>query len=137
MDGVTNGQRALWMVLMTSLAAPFFASLVDVAMTLASPLLDFALPPRGEKSLGEVAVNAFVWSAFPATFAGLALLPFVLQHGTYDWLHAAIAGVVAFAAAQFVWPIAPGGMPVLLAFLAGLIAILMRTILINGGILKL
>jgi hypothetical protein len=136
MDGVTNAQRALWMVLITSLAAPFFASLADVAMTIASPLFDFALPPRDGKPLGEVAVSAFIWSAFPATFAALALLPFVLQHGTYDWLHAAVAGVVAFAAAQFVWPIAPGGAPVLLAFLAGLIAILMRAILINGRILK-
>ena len=31
MDEVTNGQRAMWMVLITSLAAPFFASLIDVA----------------------------------------------------------------------------------------------------------
>ena len=136
MNQITNAQRALWMVLITSLAAPFFASLADVAMTLASPLFDFALPPRGEKPLGEVAVDAFVWSAFPATFSALALLPFVLQAGTYSWLHAAIAGVVAFAAAEFVWPVPPGSAPAVLAFLAGMIAILMRAILINGGILK-
>ena len=136
MNDVTNGQRALWMVLITSLAAPFFASLADVALTLASPLFDFALPPRASKPLGEVAIGAFAWGALPATIGALALLPFVLQHGTYGWLHAAIAGVLAFAAALIVWPFAAEGAVPYLAFLAGLVAIVMRAVLIGGGILK-
>ena len=136
MTDVTNAQRALWMVLITSLAAPFFASLVDVALTLASPLFDFLLPPRADKALGEVAIGAYAWGALPSTVGALGLVPYVLQTGTYGWLQAAVAGVVAFAAAHVVWPIPAGAAIPFLAFLAGLVAIGMRAMLISGGILK-
>ncbi len=136
MTDVTNAQRALWMVLITSLAAPFFASLIDVALTLASPLFDFVLPPRAGKALGEVAVGAYAWGALPSTVGALGLVPYVLQSGTYGWLHAAVAGVIAFAAAHIVWPIPAGAAIPFLAFLAGLVAIGMRAMLISGGILK-
>ncbi|MFN0219665.1 MAG: hypothetical protein ACKVP4_12725 [Hyphomicrobium sp.] len=133
---VSNAQRAIWMVLITSLAAPFFASLVEVALSLASPLADLLLPPRHEKPLGEVAAGAFIWSAMPATFAALGLSPYVLQSGTYGWLHAAVAGVLAFTAATLIWPFSAGQSLPFLAFLAGVVAITMRAILIRGGILK-
>ena len=136
MTDVTNAQRALWMVLITSLAAPFFASLVDVALTLASPLFDFLLPPRADKALGEVAIGAYAWGALPSTVGALGLVPYVLQTGTYGWLQAAVAGVIAFAAAHVVWPIPAGAAMPFLAFLAGLVAIGMRAMLISGGILK-
>ena len=136
MTDVTNAQRALWMVLITSLAAPFFASLVDVALTLASPLFDFLLPPRADKALGEVAIGAYAWGALPSTVGALGLVPYVLQTGTYGWLQAAVAGVIAFAAAHVVWPIPAGAAIPFLAFLAGLVAIGMRAMLISGGILK-
>ena len=51
------------------------------------------------EGIGEASVDAFVWSALPATVAALGLTPFVLQHGTYSWLQSAIAGVLAFTAA--------------------------------------
>jgi hypothetical protein len=136
MSGVSNGQRALWMVLITSLAAPFFASLVEVALALASPLLDFAILPRGDRSVGDVAMAAFAWGAIPSTIAGLGLLPYVLQSGTYSWLQAAVAGVLAFFAAAMIVPFGAGPLMPLLAFLAGLIAIAMRAMLIHGGLLK-
>jgi hypothetical protein len=136
MNDVTNNQRALWMVLITSLAAPFFASLIHVAMTLASPLFDFALPPRDGRPIGEVAMAAFAWGAIPATVAALGLIPYVLQTGTYTWLNAAIAGVLAFFAAALIVPFGSGPAMPLLAFLAGLIAIGMRVMLIRGQILK-
>ena len=136
MGDVTNAQRALWMVLITSLAAPFFASLAEVALSLTSPLFDFALPPRGDKPLGEVAVGAFAWGAMPATVAALGLVPYVLQTGTYGWLHAAVAGVLAFIATQIIWPFPAGAAMPFLAFLAGIVAIAMRWLLINGRILK-
>lgn len=124
------------MVLITSLAAPFFASLIDVALSLASPYLDFLLPPRDAKPLGVVAAGAFVWGAMPATIAALGLTPYVLQSGTYGWLHAATAGVLAFMASVVIWPFSAGQSLPFLAFLAGLVAILMRAMLIKGGILK-
>ena len=33
MKDVSNGQRAFWMVLITSLAAPFLAGLIEVALS--------------------------------------------------------------------------------------------------------
>lgn len=136
MAKIPNTQRAIWMVLITSIAAPFFASLIEVALTLASPFVDFLLPPRSGKPLGEVAAGAFAWSAMPATIAGIGLAPYVLQSGTYSWLHAAVAGVIAFAASILVWPFEAGQSLPFLAFLAGLVAIAMRAMLIRGGILK-
>ncbi len=135
-ETVTNAQRALWMVLLTSLAAPFFAGLLDVALTLAAPAFDFALPPRLQKTVGDVALGAFAWSAFPATLAAVGLSPFVLQSGSYGWLHAAVAGVVAFTAAVILFPFDHGGSLPYLAFFAGLVAIGMRSLLISAGILK-
>lgn len=140
MDGVTNGQRAMWMVLITSLAAPFFASLIKMALTLALPLLgslfEFAQPAGGNRPLGEVAMAAFAWGAIPATVAALGLVPYVLQTGTYGWLQAAVAGVVAFFAAALIVPFGSGPEMPFLAFLSGLIAIGMRMMLISGRILK-
>ncbi|MBS0232955.1 MAG: hypothetical protein JSR99_05670 [Proteobacteria bacterium] len=128
--------RALWMVLITSLAAPFFAGLIVVVLMLLSPATDFLLPPPSGEALGDVAVGAFVWSALPATVAALGLTPFVLQHGTYGWLEASVAGVVAFAAGAIIFPFEAGHALPLLAFLAGLLAIGMRSLLIMGGILR-
>lgn len=133
--GISNTYRALWMVLITSLAAPFVVAVIEVAMTLASPLLDFALPPRNGAALGEVALRAFSWGAMPATIAALGLVPFVLERGTYGWLHAAVAGVLAFMAAVIIAPINAGPAMPFLAFLAGLVAIGMRAFFIRVGIL--
>jgi hypothetical protein len=133
---LSNAQRALWMVLITSLVAPFFAGLMEVGLSLLSPALDFLLPPRGGEPLGEAAVDAFVWGTFPSIVAALGLTPFVLQHGTYTWLQAAVAGVVGFGAAAIIFPFAAGGALPFLAFIAGLIAIGLRAVLIAGGILR-
>lgn len=133
---VPNTHRALWMVLITSLAAPFLAALIEVTLTLTSPLFDFALPPRGDAAIGEVALKAFSWSAMPATVGALGLVPYVLDQGTYSWLHAAVAGVLAFGACAIIAPIGAGPAMPLLAFLSGLIAIAMRVVLIHGRILK-
>lgn len=124
------------MVLITSLAAPFFAGLVIVLLMLLSPATDFLLPPPSGQAIGEVAVSAFIWSALPATVAALGLTPFVLQNGTYGWLEAAVAGVVAFGAGAIIFPFERGNALPFLAFIAGLMAIGMRSLLIVGGILK-
>ena len=135
MNDVSNGQHALWMVLITSLAAPFFASLISVGLALARPLTDFAMPEAPTPAIGEFAVDVFAWSALPATVAALGLTPFVLQQGTYSWLHAAVAGVLAFTASAIIFPFPNQAALPVLAFLAGLIAIGMRRLLITAGIL--
>ncbi len=133
---LSHAMRALWMVLITSLAVPFFAGFIVVALRLLGPATDFLLPPHGAEAIGEVGVDAFVWSALPATVAALGLTPFVLQHGTYGWLHAAVAGVIAFMAGAVIFPFPAGGALPFLAFLAGLVGIGMRSLLIAGGILR-
>ncbi|PPD01666.1 MAG: hypothetical protein CTY31_02650 [Hyphomicrobium sp.] len=136
---VSNGQRAFWMVLITSLAAPFFASVAAAVLTGVGAFFDFALPAPADKTLGETAVGAFIWSAFPATVAALALTPFVLQHGRYSWLAAAVAGVLAFTAASIIMPFGTADIQPLMpffAFLAGLIAIIMRAVLIRAKVLQ-
>jgi len=136
MKNVSNAQRALWTVLISSFPAPFFAGLINLALSLASPLTDFLLPPHGDVAASELAVNAFAWSALPATVMALGLMPFVLQHGTYSWLQAAIAGVLGFAAGSIIFPLAPGSALPLLAFIAGLVAVGVRAMLLAGGILR-
>jgi hypothetical protein len=133
---ISNTVRTLWMVLVTSLAVPFFAGLIIVALQFLRPASDFFLPPRPGEAIGEIGVDAFVWSALPATVAALGLTPFVLQHGTYTWLQAAIAGVLAFMAGAIIFPFPAGPAMPFLAFLAGLMAIGMRALLIAGGILR-
>ncbi len=123
------------MVVISSLAAPFFAGLIFIGLQLLSSATDFLLPPRGTEAIGEVAVDAFVWSALPATVAALGLTPFVLQHGTYTWLQASVAGVIAFMAGAIIFPFPAGNALPILAFVAGLVAIGMRALLIVGGIL--
>jgi hypothetical protein len=136
MPEISNTQRAFWMVLITSLATPLFAALIEVALTLASPLFDFALPQHDAAPFGEVALRAFAWSALPATIAALGLIPLVLEKGTFGWLSAAVAGVLAFGVSTIIAPFAAGPSMPFLAFLAGLIAIGMRFMLIQGRILK-
>jgi hypothetical protein len=124
------------MVLITSLAAPFFAGLIEIALKLASPAFDFALQVSPNQSLGEAGMAAFAWGAIPSTVAALGLTPYVLQHGTYGWLQAAIAGVLAFFAGALIVPFGAGPAMPFLAFLSGMIAVGMRAMLINGKILK-
>jgi hypothetical protein len=52
MSEISNRQRALWMVLITALAAPFFAGLSVVAIALAAKLAGVAAGPGPEQALG-------------------------------------------------------------------------------------
>jgi hypothetical protein len=105
-----------------------------LGLALGRPATDF-LMPEAVGPLGEFAVDVFAWSALPATVAALGLTPFVLQHGSYTWLQAAVAGVLAFMAGSIIFPFPLQAALPFLAFLAGLVAIGMRAMLINGGIL--
>ena len=132
----SNGQRALWSVLITSLAAPFFAGLALAVLGLAGGQFGFNIPPQFGASPGEAAVGAFAWGAFPATVSAIGLTPFVLERGSYGWLEAAVAGVLAFAVAEFIFPITLMGALPVMAFCAGLLAVFMRYVLIRAGILR-
>lgn len=135
MAKLPNTQRALWSVLISSLAAPAMAAVVAVVLWLGQSLAGITLLPSGAATAGEVGLRAFAWSALPATVAALALTPYVLNEGTYGWLHAAVAGVVAFGAAAIIFPLSAGPFMPVLAFGAGLIGLGVRLTLIRIGVL--
>lgn len=136
MAKTSNAQRALFSVLITALIAPAVAAAAALAIWLTGALLGVQLLPLAGERADAVALGAFVWSALPAIVAALALTPYVLRDGTYGWLHAAVAGVVAFGAAAIIFPFGGGPVMPAMAFLAGLIAILVRSILIGVRILR-
>jgi hypothetical protein len=132
-----NAQRALWTFLFYALVVPFFVALAVVALVLLAGAFGLGdLLPAGRPALGAIALSAFIWSAVPAILTALALVPIVLRQGGFGWIIAAVAGVLAFAVAAALFPL-----PVLvdarpyLSFLAGLVAIAVREILVRGGII--
>jgi hypothetical protein len=78
----------------------------------------------------------FVWSALPATFAGIVLGALAWRAGGFNWIVAAAAGVIAFAVAAVLFPIGFEDARPFLAFLAGLTAIAVREFLILAGVLQ-
>lgn len=132
-----NGQRAFWTFLFFTLCGPFFAALAYAAVVILAPPLKLgALLPNALPPLGEAVAGVFVWSALPAGLAALGLLPFVLKRGSLGWIEAAAAGVIGFAAATAVAPFEHGGALPAMAFLAGLIALAVRHVLLAANILR-
>ena len=141
MDGMTGAQRALWTFLFYTLVGPFIGALL---LSLLMPLAMVAgllpgvagLEPAGIASfMGWAALFAYVWAAPAAALTALGLLPFVLRRGTFGWIAAAVAGVIAFAvtAVLFSLPV-PDAIPYL-AFLAGVVSLINRAVLIRFGVL--
>ncbi len=142
-EGISNGQRALWTFLLYMLIAPFFGALAAVVLLAVGILLGQAPGPFGQISqsdafaqLGPIGVTAFVWSVIPAALTAIAVLPTVLKHGTLGWFMAGAVGVICFTAAILLFPFPTGGFQPVIAFLAGLIAVFCRNLLIRAGILK-
>jgi len=142
MEGMTKAQRALWTFLFYTLVGPFIgALLLSVLMPLAlvaGLLPEIAnLEAAGEVAfVGWAAFFTYVWAAPASALAALGLLPLVLRNATFGWIAAAIAGVIAFAvtAVLFALPV-PEAIPYL-AFLAGVVSIICRTILDRIGVLE-
>jgi hypothetical protein len=131
----SKGQRALWMVLLTTLVGPLVASLIAGVLAIAGPVVGGLIPHFSDLPVGAAAVQTFVWAAVPSLVAGAGLSPYVMQAGTYGWLHAAVAGVIGFASGVFIAPFADGGMLPVLAFVAGLVMIGLRGLFIRISIL--
>lgn len=136
MNAISNLQRALWTFLMLTLVGPFFGALAVAAALILAPVLKLeGLLPAGLPPVGPAAVTVFLWSAIPATLAALALVPMVLRRGTFGWIEAAAVGVIAVAAASVLFPIAyPDARAVLMA-LAGVVAMGLRQVLKQAGII--
>jgi hypothetical protein len=133
---VSNGQRALWTFLIYTLVGPFLAALaVALGLLLAPPFGLGALLPENAPAVGDAAMGVFVWSAIPAAIAALALVVVVLLRGSFGWLEAAAAGIAGFMLAILASPGALGNGVPFFAFVAGLVAVGVRQILVAGRIL--
>ena len=77
-----------------------------------------------------------MWGIVPALLAGIALAVIVLRQGSVGWIAAAAIGVVAFAIAAIIFP-APelAHLRPYLAFLSGLVAVVLRGMLARARIL--
>lgn len=133
---VTNAQRALWTFLIYALVAPFIAALALVAfIALASVFGLPSLVPVATPSLGEAGLAAFVWAALPATFTALILAIVVWRTGGVSWIAAAAVAVITFAGAAMLLPLDLHEARPYLAFLAGVVSITVRQILIQADII--
>lgn len=138
---MTNAQRALWSFLFYTLVGPFTGALLVVALqppaALAGLLPRVAeLDPAGLASfMGWTAMFTYVWAAPAAALAALGLLPLVFRSGTFGWIAAAVAGVLAFAVAAVVFTLPASGLMPYLAFLSGLVSVICRTVLVRIGVL--
>lgn len=133
---VSNAQRALWTFLLYALAGPFFAALLIVAgIGFARAVGVPSLIPATVGNVGEAGLAVFVWSALPALMTGLILAGVVWRTGGLAWMVSAAVAVIAFAAAALLLPLELHDARPYLAFLAGLVSIAVRQVLIQADII--
>jgi hypothetical protein len=132
---MTKAQRAVWTFLIYALVAPFLGALVIAAvLALASAFALADLLPDGVAPTGAVAIATFVWAILPALITALTLAAMVWSRGNFSWIVAAAVAVVAFTVAAVLVPIGLEDARPYLAFLAGLIAVAVREILVRMSV---
>jgi len=133
---VSNGQRALWTFLIYALVGPFFAAFALVAVIAFTMIFGISsVLPVEPPNLGEAGLAAFVWSALPGLITAAIAAIVVWRTGGLSWLVAAAVAVMAFAAAGLILPLGLEEARPYLAFLAGLVSISVRQVLIQADIL--
>ena len=131
---MTNAQRALWTFLIYALVAPFFGALVVAVFLALAAMFGVAdLLPDDVAPSGAAAVAVFVWATVPAVLTGIVLAAMAWQKGGFTWIVAAAVGVIAFTIAAIFVPIGLEDARPYLAFLAGVIAIGVRAVLVRMG----
>ena len=134
--GASAGQRSLFTFLGYSLVGSFLAGFVTFAgLVLAGPLGLGAIIPVGTPNAGQAALAAFVWSAIPASLAGLALALVAWRRGGFPWIAAAVAGGIAFMLAAIAIPLPVGFALTPLTAVAAFLAIAVHSFLVGGGVL--
>jgi len=133
---VTNAQRALWTFLIYALVAPFLAGLAVAALIAFARLVGIpSIVPEVVAGSGEAGLVAFVWSALPALVTGLILAAVVWRTGGLSWIAAAAVAIIAFAGAAMLLPLELHDARPYLAFLAGLVSLGVRQVLIQVDII--
>ncbi len=139
---ISNGQRALWTFLISTLVGPFIAAVIVALLTIASGVLQMGPPSLkgiplsavGVKA-GSWAVQAYVWAALPAGLAGAAIAAYVSLQGALPWLATVVAGVGAFGLASVVLPGLVPNHGTALALIAGLASLGVWAVLRRSGII--
>lgn len=136
-NAISNAQRALWTFLMYALVAPFFAAIAVAFVVLFASAFGLValLPGDVPIPLGSAALGSFVWSALPAVASGLVLALVVLRSGTFGWVLAAAIAVIAFAVFAVLLPGWLADARPYLAFLAGIVSLGVRQVLLAAEIL--
>ncbi len=133
---MTNTHRALWTFLIYALVAPFFGALViAIVLGLASLFGIADMLPDDVAPTGAAAIAAFVWAIMPAVLTGIALAALAWQTGGFSWVVAAAAAVIAFTIAAILFPIGLEDARPYLAFLAGVIALGVRAVLVRMNVI--
>ena len=131
---MTTAQRALWTFLIYALVAPFFGALVVAVVLSFAAMFGVAdLLPDDVAPSGAAAVAVFVWATVPAVLTGIVLAAMTWQKGGFTWIVAAAVGVIAFTIAAILVPIGLEDARPYIAFLAGVIAIGVRAVLVRMG----
>jgi hypothetical protein len=132
---MTNAHRALWTFLIYALVAPFFGALVIAVVLALAFVFGLAdLLPDDVAPTGAAAIASFVWAIIPAVLTGLALAAMAWQKGGFSWIIAAAAAVIAFSLAAVIFPIGLEDARPYLAFLAGVIAVAVRAVLVRMSV---
>lgn len=118
--------RELWVFLFCTLVGPFMAAVV---------VLVYVAVLQSPAASGAVAIQAFVQGTFVAAIAGAGLAALTSARGTFGWLEAAVAGVLAVVVVALGSGAVAGGDRTAVAFLAALIAVACRALLIRIQIL--
>jgi hypothetical protein len=139
---ITNGERAMYTFFISTLVGPFFAALIIAVLTLGSGIVQKGPPSIIGLPFAEVAAKAggwalqsYMWAALPAGLAGAALAAWVSLRGSFPWIVAVVAGVVAFGIASV---LIPGLLPnhnTALAVIAALSALGVWLVLRRAGII--
>jgi hypothetical protein len=133
---VSNSQRALWTFLIYALVGPFLAALALVILIASAWIFGLSsLLPVEVSSLGQAGLAAFVWSIVPALLTALILAVVVWRTGGFTWLVAVVVAVIAFAIAAMLLPLGLDHTRPYLAFLAGVVSLAVRQVLIQGDII--
>jgi hypothetical protein len=134
---VSNSQRALWTFLIYALVGPFFAALALVILIASAWIFGLSsLLPDEVTSLGHAGLAAFVWSIVPALLTALVLAAVVWRAGSFTWLVGVVVAVLAFAIAAMLLPLGLDHTRPYLAFLAGVVSLAVRQVLIQGDVIE-
>ena len=133
---VSNSQRALWTFLIYALVGPFFAALgVVIAIALAWAFSLSSVLPVEVSSIGHAGLATFVWSTLPALLTALDPRRRRMAHGQLQVARRRRGRRHRLCHRAMLLPLGLDHARPYLAFLAGVVATLVRQVLVQADII--